>query len=71
VEQTRPDIFFCGLGSVQVHPVLVVANTCRLLNKLSQSFGTGGIFNSLSDDGTIELSNGGKISSTLDFRTFN
>jgi hypothetical protein len=69
VEQTRPKVAPCGLGSVQVHPLLVVA-TCRLLNKLNPSLDAGGIFNSLSDDGSIELSSGGKIFSILDFRSF-
>jgi hypothetical protein len=48
----------------------MVVTPCRLLNKLDNSFG-GRIFKSFSgDDGTIELSNGGRISSTLDSTTF-
>jgi hypothetical protein len=71
VKQARPIVAPSGLGSEQVHPgrpVLVISKT-RLLSKLSHSFG-GKNFNSLSDDGAIELSNEGNTSSTLDFPFF-
>jgi hypothetical protein len=59
VEQIRPKVALAGSGSLQVHPVLVVVTTCRLLNKFHQILG-GKIFKLLSDDdGTIELSNPG------------